>query len=146
MTLVNVVAAATLVTLPGALFGQTIVGVEVESYFYADGQMKRGAGQFENTYLVQKDKIIRTRVYDQAKKEVIPDDTEYRILSNLTSHPERLPQVDDQRGPGRLPAVIRAVGMPGSDAVEVLVIGPDFIQACKSTSDYFVVSRLKRIK
>jgi len=141
----RLVAAVTLAGLPSALFGQTIVGVEVESYFYADGQMKRDAGQFENTYLVQRDKIIRTRVYDQAKKEVIPDDTEYRILSNLMSHPERMPQVGDKRGVGR-PAVIRAVGMPGADAVEVLVIGPDFIQACKSTSDYFVISRLKRIK
>ena len=45
-----------------------------------------------------------------------------------------------------LPPVIRAVGQPGSDAIEILVIGQDFIQSCKSTSDYFVISRFKRIK
>ena len=30
--------------------------------------------------------------------------------------------------------------------MEILVIGDTFIQSVKSTADYFVISRLKRIK
>lgn len=136
-----------LLVLPSLVYGQqTVVGVEVESYFYADGEMKREAGRFENTYLVQEDRIIRTRVYDQTKKEVIPDNTTYLIMEHLVSHPKRFPSVGEKRRVGEWAAVIRAVGEPGSDAVETVVIGSDFIQTCKSASDYFVISRFRRIK
>jgi hypothetical protein len=119
--------------------GQTITAVETESYFYADGDMKPSKGQFEITYFLEGDKVTRTRVYDVIKKEVIPDDTVYLIMRHLASDPT-------MNKSGVLPSVIRAVGQPGTDAVELLVIGETFIQSTKSTSDYFVISRLKRIK
>ena len=39
---------------------------------------------------------------------------------------------------------MRAVGFPGTDAFEILVIGKDFIQHVKSTSTYFVISRSRQ--
>jgi hypothetical protein len=88
-----------LLAIASPLIAQTIMAVEVESYFYAHGEMKHSTGQFENTYLVQKDKVIRTRVYDRAKMEVIPDETEYSILENLISNPAQIPRVGENRRP-----------------------------------------------
>ncbi len=123
----------------GALAGETITAQEVEGYFYADGEMKRSKGQFEITYYIEGDTVTRTRVYDLNRKEVIPDNTVYRIQRQLWSDPTK----------GLLPLhppVIRAVGQPGTDAIEILVIGETFIQSVKSTSDYFVISRYKRVR
>lgn len=128
-----------LLACKAALAGETITAQEVEGYFYADGEMKRSKGQFEITYYIEGDTVTRTRVYDLNKKEVIPDDTVYRIQRQLLS--DTATQLPVRRKP-----VIRAVGQPGMDAIEILVIGERFIQSVKSTSDYFVVSRLKRIK
>jgi hypothetical protein len=122
-----------------ALAGETITAQEVEGYFYADGEMKRSKGQFENTYYLEEDTITRTRVYDLNRKKVIPDNTVYQIQRQLSSDPSNgLPSLG--------PPLMRAIGQPGADAVEILMIGEHFIQAVKSTSDYFVISRLKRIK
>ncbi len=113
--------------------GETIIGQEVENYFYKDEEMKQGKGQFENTYYLEGDTVTRVRVYDLIEKEVIPDDTVYHIQRQLLSDV------------GREPA-IQAVGQPGAAAIEILVIGEIFIQSVKTTPDYFIVSRFKRIK
>jgi hypothetical protein len=123
-----------------AFAGETITGQEVEGYFYADGEMKPSMGQFEITYYIEGNTVTRTRVYDTNKKEVIPDDTVYQIQRQLLSDPSK-----GLSHGGKQP-IIRAIGQPGTDAVEVLMIGETFIQSVKSTSDYFVISRLKRIK
>ena len=121
-----------------AFCGETITAKETDSYFYSDGKMKHSKAQFEITYYIEGNKITRTRVYDVEKKEVIPDNTVYFIQRQLTSDPQnkRL----KRRGP-----VIRALGQPGLDAIEVLVVGEKFIQSVKSTMDYFVISRYERI-
>jgi len=122
------------------LAGETITAKEVESYFYADGEMKRSAGQFEITYYMEGNTITRIRVYDLKRKEFIPDNTVYHIQRQLSSDPSKgLSLLTDQ-------PIIRAIGQPGLDAIEILVLSETFIQAVKSTSDYFVISRLKRIK
>ena len=121
-----------------AFAGETITAQEVEGYFYADGEMKRSKGQFEITYYVEGDTVTRTRVYDLDKKQVIPDDTVYKIQRQLVSDPSK--------GPLSGKPIIRAIGQPGADAVEILMIGGTFIQSVKSTADYFVISRQKRIK
>jgi hypothetical protein len=118
--------------------GETITAQEVEGYFYADGEMKRSKGQFENTYYIDGDAITRTRVYDRNRKEVIPDNTVYQIQRQLSSDPSSGRELE--------PVVIRAIGQPGADAVEILMVGETFIQAVKSTSDYFVISRMRRIE
>ncbi|MGI8427178.1 MAG: hypothetical protein ACR2M4_11415 [Actinomycetota bacterium] len=122
-----------------AFAGETITAQEVEGYFYADGEMKRSDPQFENTYYVEGDTVTRTRAYDINKKEVIPDNTVYQIQRQLVSDPTKGLSLSGK-------PIIRAIGQPGTDAVEILVIGETFIQSVKSTSDYFVISRLKRIK
>jgi hypothetical protein len=97
-----------------AFAGETITAQEVEGYFYADGEMKRSDPQFENTYYVEGDTVTRTRVYDLNKEEVIPDNTVYQIQRQLVSEPSK--------GLSLSP-VIRAIGQPGTDALEILVIG-----------------------
>jgi hypothetical protein len=121
------------------LAGETITAQEVEGYFYADGKMTRSEAQFEITYFMDENTVTRTRVYDLNKKQVIPDNTVYQIQRQLTSDPANgIPL-------GGKP-VIRAFGQPGMDAVEILIIDEIFVQYVKSTSNYVVMSRLKRIK
>jgi hypothetical protein len=122
-----------------ALAGETITAQEMEGYFYADGEMKRSQGQFEITYYLEGNTVTRTRIYDLNKKEVIPDETVYRIERQLSSDPTKGLSL------GRKP-IVRAIGQPGTDAIEILMIGETFIQSVKSTSDYLVISRQKRIK
>ena len=122
-----------------AFAGETITAQEVEGYFYADGEMKRSEPQFEITYYVEGDTVTRTRVYDINKKAVTPDNTVYQIQRQLASDPTK------GLSPSGKP-IIRAIGQPGTDALEMLVIGETFIQFVKSTSDYLVISRLKRMK
>jgi hypothetical protein len=123
-----------------AFSAETIYAKEIEGYMYVDGKMKHYEGKFEITYFLDGDKITRTRVYDLNKNEVIPDNTVYQIQRQLSSDPKK-------NLPGRK-KVIRAVGQPGTDAIEILCIeiDGDFIQSVKSTSDYFILSRYKRIK
>lgn len=133
------IALVMFLTCKAAFAGETITAQEVEAYFYADGEMKPSKPQFEITYFIQGDRVTRTRVYDFKKKEVIPDDTVYEIQRQLLSDPTKGLSL------GGKPSM-RAIGQPGSDAVEILMIGETFIQSVKSTSDYFVISRLKRLK
>jgi hypothetical protein len=124
---------------------QTIVGVQTGGWHFADSQMKNTSDQFEITYQVTGDTVIRTKVYDRKKDQTIPDHTEYIILSHLESHSMKvLSSKSGTPQKGMFPPVVRAVGQPGTDAVEILVIGADFIQSVKSTSDYFVISRFRR--
>jgi hypothetical protein len=62
------IALVVFLTCRVALAGETITAQEVEGYFYADGDMKPYKPQFEITYLVQEDTVVRTRVYDFGKK------------------------------------------------------------------------------
>ncbi len=129
-----------IIFISGSAFcGETITAKETDSYFYSDGKMEHSKGQFENTYYIEGDKITRTRVYDVKKKQVIPDNTVYLIQRQLTSDPQN-------KGFKFAGPVIRALGQPGLDAIEVLVIGEKYIQSVKSTMDYFVISRYERIK
>jgi hypothetical protein len=123
-----------------AFCAETIHATELESYMYIDGKMKQSKGQFEITYLHEGNKITRTRVYDFIKHKVIPDDTVYQIQRQLWSDPEANFPLRKR--------VIRAIGQPGTDAIEILSIEIDgeFIQSVKSTADYFIISRYKRLK
>jgi len=124
----------------GQIFaGEVITATEVQSCFYADGKMECSKGEFRNTYYRDGDKIIRTNVFNVKKKESISDNTVYSVIGDLVSDP--------RHNDGKLmPQVVRAIGFPGSDAVEIISIGKDFIQAVKSTSDYFVINRFNIIQ
>jgi hypothetical protein len=122
-----------------ALSGEVITAKEVQNCFYADGKMQCGDGEFKNTYYREGDKIIRTNVFNFKKKESLSDNTVYKIMSELASDP--------RNNSGALfPQVTRAIGFPGTDAVEIISIDKEFIQAVKSTSNYFSISRFKIIK
>lgn len=120
-----------------AMAGDVITATEVENCFYADGKMKCSKGEFRNTYYRDGDKIVRTNVYNIKKKESLVDDTEYSVIGNLSSDPR-----NNNKGT-IFPQVIRAIGFPGADAVEILAIEKEYIQAVKSTSNYFSISRFK---
>ena len=118
--------------------GQTIVAREVEGYFYSDGKMEKTPGQFENTYYYDGNTIKRIIVHDFKNKKTEEDDTIYHVQRQLMSDPGMNMLVSE--------TIIRAIGQPGMDAVEILVVGEKYIQAVKSTSSYFVINRFKRIK
>ncbi len=119
---------------------ETIYAKEINSFFYQKGKIKESEGEFENTYLLEGNKIIRTRVYNIKTKEVIPDNTIYTIHRGLASDPNM--------GLLRNKPIIRALGQPGTDAIEILVINFDKSQmdSTKSTADYFVISHYRIIK
>lgn len=133
------IGALMLLCCRAAFAGETITAQEVEGYFYADGKMKRSKGQFEVTYYIEGNTITRTRVYDLNKNQVIPDDTVYKIQRQLLSDPTKGVALSGK-------PVIQAIGQPGLDVIEILMIGDAFIQSIKSTSDYFAISRLKSVK
>jgi len=116
--------------------GDVITAKEVQSCFYAEGKMRCSDGEYKNTYYRDGDKIIRTNVFHLGKKESVSDDTVYKVIGELSSDP--------RNNTGALfPQVTRAIGFPGADAVEIISIEKNYIQAVKSTSNYFVVSRFK---
>lgn len=116
--------------------GEVITATEVQNCFYADGKMKCSEGEFKNTYYRDGDKIVRTNVFNFRKKQSLSDDTVYKVIGELFSDP--------RNNSGALfPQVTRAIGFPGTDAVEILAIDKNYIQAVKSTSNYFSISRFK---
>ena len=122
-----------------AFAAETIVGHETEKYFLSDGRMQRFEGQYEYTYLLEGDKITRTRVYDFQTRKIMPDNTIYQVQKQLNSDP------DNSLRYGTEP-VIRAFGQPDPDSVEMLVIEDGFVNICKSTSKNVVVSRATRLR
>lgn len=119
-----------------AIAGEVLVATEVQSCFYADEKMDCSPGEFRNTYYRDGDKIVRTNVFNFKKKQSITDDTAYKVIADLASDPRN-------NSGGLFPQVMRAIGFPGADAVEILSIDKTHIQAVKSTSNYFVISRFK---
>jgi hypothetical protein len=121
--------------------GETITTQEVDSYMYQDGEVgERSKGQYEVTYYIEGNTVTRTRVYDSFHKDVIPDNTIYQIQRQLSSDPiienSHIPE------PYR---TIRAIGQPGKDSVEILMINDKYVQSVRSTGNYFIITSSKRI-
>lgn len=112
---------------------------EVESYLYADGKMERSDGRFEIVYFIEGDTITRIRVMDLKNNEVNYDKTTFHIDRKLRSDP--IKGTASQRKP-----VVRAVGRPGIDGVEILSITDQFMVSVRSTSDFIEISSSRRIK
>ena len=134
----------TLVTLgfqPLAARAETIVAHETDKYFFSDGEMKKFEGQNENTYYLDNDKwtLTRTRVYDYQTKRITPDDTVYQVETSLRSHPTKALLFS-------LKPVIRGVGRPDKDTVEIVSIDDDTVTTSTSTAGNFTIARAKRIK
>jgi len=107
--------------------------------------MEPSRPQFEVVFEVRDSVLIRRSVRDIGTGKVEVDDTRYRILSDLISYkPEALQfkRLRDELRP--LSPVLRAIGRPGADAVEILFVGPDWIQAVKTVRDYVVIQRYVR--
>lgn len=134
-------AMAGLWLLPVTARAETIVAHETEKYFYSDGKMDKFEGQYENTYYLDLEKgtLTRTRVYDYQTRKIRPDETVYPLETSLRSHPTHAIRYG-------LPQVIRAVGRPDKDSVEIVTIDDDYVTTSTSTSKNFVISRAKRLK
>ena len=126
---------------PLAARAETIVTHETEKYFYSDGKMQKFDGQFENTYYLDFDKqtLTRTRMYDCQSKKIMPDETVYQLESTLRSHPTNAAHFN-------LQPVIRGIGRPDKDSVQVITIDDDSVTTSTSTADTFVISRANRLK
>lgn len=123
-----------------AFCGETIYAKETNSFFYKDGKVKQSEGQFENTYLLEGNKIIRTRVFNIKTNEIIPDNTIYTIHRGLTSDPNVNMSAKK--------SIIRALGQPGTDAIEILVIDSNrgHVNSVKSSADYIIINHYNIIK
>jgi hypothetical protein len=123
----------------------TIVAREVSGSFYSDGVMKPEAPTFEFVFEVRDSAIIRRSVHNLQSGKIEVDDTRYEILKDVASYnPEALGFRKLTASERRLAPVIRAIGHPGSDAVEILFVGPDWVQSVKTIRDYMVISRCVR--
>lgn len=119
-----------------AYAGDIITVTEIENCFYADAKMKCSKGEFRNTYYREGGKIVRTNVFNIKKKESISDDTTYTVIHDLSSDP--------RNNDGTVfPRVTRAIGTPGTDSLEIIVMDDKYMQSVKSTSNYFSISRYK---
>lgn len=121
--------------------GDTIVTHETERLFYKDGRLLKLQGQYEMTYLLEldKDSLVRTRVYDFLNDKITPDETVYHMERQFLSHPTNADRYI-------LKPVVRAVGQTSADTLEMLVIEDKFVEAVTSTNDEIVVSRARRIR
>lgn len=119
---------------------QTIVTHEKEKFFHKDGQVRKFEGQFEYTYFLDSEhnKLTRTRVYDTQNKEIKPDNTVYTINPSLHSHPLNAATYN-------LAPVITAVGQPGEDAYELLLIKGDSVESSVVEGDTLIVSHSERL-
>ena len=117
----------------------TIVAEEIESYLLSPGESKRFEGQYQVTYFVDGDTVVRERITDYQTKEVKADGTVYQIQRQLISDPTN-PR------PWTAETVIRAIGQPGNDEVETLSISKDSVITARSNRDYILVSRSRRLK
>ena len=140
--MVRLSSVITLMWLLGSGFvcaGEMFTFQEQESYFYADGKMERSEGRYEYVYFMEGDTITRIQVLDLKKNETQYDNTKFYIERQLRSDPTKGLAIQSK-------GVVRAIGRPGIDGVEILSITEQFMQSVKSTSNYFVITRLKRIK
>jgi hypothetical protein len=125
----------------------TIVAREVSGWFYSDGRMSASEPEFEVVFDVRGSSVVRRTVKSIKSGKVLTDDTEYRFLTQLATYDTtalRFKVLTDQLRP--LSPVVRAIGQPGADAIEILFIGPDWIQAVKTVDDYMVISRFRRLQ
>ena len=122
-------------------FCQTIVAHETERTYFEDGNATKYDGQYENTYYLdlEKNQLVRTRIFDYQRKKIVPDQTVYYIQRNLNSHPTNAGRF------GLLP-VIRGVGKPDADSVEIVTIEDQTVKTATATANRIVVSRAKILK
>ena len=121
--------------------GETIVTHETDRYFYKDGRMVKLSGQFEMTYFLDldKDTLTRTRVYDFQNNKITPDETVYHMQRQMLSHPTNSERYI-------LKPVIRALGQPSADSMEMLVIEEKAVEVVTSSADELIISRGRRIR
>lgn len=138
--LAAVVAFAAFISAAPA-YAVTIETHETERYFFKDGKYTRFDGQFEHSYFfdAKKNMLIRTRTYDYQSKRVTSENTAFYVQRTLNSHPTNADNF------GLLP-VVRAVGRPDPDTLEILMIEDETVQSAISTGTSLIVSRSKRLK
>jgi hypothetical protein len=85
------------------------------------------------------DTVTRIKVLDLKYNEIHYDKTAFHVERKLRSDPSKGLAT---KGKG----VVRAIGLCGIDGVEILSITEEFMVSVKSTSDFFEISRSKRIK
>ena len=119
----------------------TIVAHEDEKFFLVGEQMVRYEGQYENTYFLdlEKNTLVRTRVYDFQTKQITPDNTVYQVQPQLNSYPKNALRF------GTAPTV-RAFGQTGVDSVEIVVIKDDSVETLISAPNSTILSKARRLK
>lgn len=123
----------------------TIIAHEVPGWFYADGKMDASKPTFEYVFELQDSVLVRRSVRNTQTGKTSVDDTPYHLMTNLTSFDREALQYRKLSPSTRRRApVVRAIGRPGTDAIEILFVGPDWVQSVKTVRDYMVIQRFER--
>jgi hypothetical protein len=132
---------------PSAVQAETIVAREVSGWFYSEGRMRPEKPTFEFVYEIEGSDLVRRAVRNLSTGKAEVDETRYKLLRDLTSFNRealRFKKLSASERP--LAPVVRAISRPGSDAVEILFVGPDWVQSVKTVRDYMVINRCVRIQ
>lgn len=114
----------------------------VDSVFYRMGKIEKDRPGDEVVYLVNlpQKTITRTAVYNKSIKEQMPNSPLGGLEADNTVYQVVYDNIDLAGGQ----RLIKAVGQPGHDGYETIVVGEDFVTTSRSTGDYFVLYSYKR--
>ena len=115
-----------------------IIAVEQGSAFYDNKnniEKEKGKNKLYYEIDLQNNTIKRTKVIIMKTGEIIPDDTEYKIISPIS---QKTIISGEQ--------AIYAIGKPGWNAYELLTISKDSVMSAKSTGDYILIFNSKIIE
>ena len=119
--------------IPPELRGTTVVGRAVSAVAVIGGKPTADSPSYEIVWEIQDSGIVRRSLRNMSSNHVETDDTFYRWLfvgNRLGFRPEALRFVKSQTEdtPSLFPFV-QAVGQPGMAAIDVLSIGPSWVQS-----------------
>jgi hypothetical protein len=115
-------------------FAYIVVAKETVNTVVGRNKIDRGRGEYEVHYEVDEENktVLRKEVNNFRRGRRIEDNTSYQIVENGK---------DISSGQ----KVIKAIGKPEKGAMELLIIGRDFVLSCRTTEDYVVIGDMKRL-
>jgi len=144
---VGAIALLLFSSLAGSARAQTIVAETEATWMFADGKVVPDNSGYTVTYEIVGDLVTRTRLVENGTGEVTQDDTIYSVVDDLLSHDlEALAFDPEPCGDPFACPVIRAVGSPAADAVEILIIGQSFVRSVRSSGDGVILVEMKRLR
>jgi hypothetical protein len=121
------------ILLSSNCFAYIVIAKEKTAITYGKGKVYKNTVQYEFHYDVDEENkvVYRKEVNNFRTGQETEDSTTYSIIEN---------SIDIYSGE----KMIKAVGKPALDSLELIVIGKNFVLSCRSTADYFIVTDMQR--